>query len=173
MWFLRPQDAAAHAHIEKGGKPIGCETAEKMGYFDVVSDTWNVSRVCGTFKEREGWHGCQMPIGVLNRVISASSNENYVVLDPFNGSGTTVVAAALLNRKYVGIDQSAEYVGYAQKRLNHALEVAEKNGDGVTTPPPATIVFDPKRASRVMTKTDALGRPRVARKARATAKKSA
>ena len=55
-----------------------------------------MSRVCGTFKEREGWHGCQMPIGVLNRIISASSNENDVVLDPFNGSGTTVVAAALL-----------------------------------------------------------------------------
>jgi len=170
VWFLRPQDAAAHAYVEQGGKPIGCDIAEKMGYFDVVSDTWNVSRVCGTFKEREGWHGCQMPIGVLNRIIAASSNAGDVVIDPFNGSGTTVVAAALLNRKYVGIDQSAEYVGYAQKRLNHALEVAEK-ADGSAAPTP--IVFDPKRASRVMTKTDALGRPRVARKARATAKKSA
>jgi DNA modification methylase len=109
-----------------------------------------------------------MPIGVLNRIISASSNKDDVVLDPFNGSGTTVVAAALLDRHYVGIDQSAEYVGYAQKRLNHALEVADKNGNGATT-----IVFDPKRASRVMTKTDALGRPRVARRARSTAKKSA
>ena len=156
VWFLRPQEAAPHAYFEPG------------------YDTWNVSRVCGTFKEREGWHGCQMPIGVLNRIIAASSNAGDVVLDPFNGSGTTVVSAALLNRRYVGIDQSAEYVGYAQKRLNHALEVAGKDGNGATT-----IVFDPKRASRVMTKTDALGRPRVprvarvARKARATAKKSA
>jgi site-specific DNA-methyltransferase (adenine-specific) len=162
VWFLRPQDAAAHAYLEKGGTPIGCDRAEKMGYFDVVSDTWNVSRVCGTFKEREGWHGCQMPIGVLNRIIAASSNENDVVLDPFNGSGTTVVAAALLNRHYVGIDQSAEYVRYAQKRLEHALDSAAKDGKNGS----ATIVFDPKRASRVMTKTDALGRPRVARAAR-------
>ncbi|MEA2707672.1 MAG: hypothetical protein QOF78_273 [Phycisphaerales bacterium] len=170
VWFLRPQDAAAHAYVEKGGRPIDCDVAEKMGYFDVVSDTWNVSRVCGTFKEREGWHGCQMPIGVLNRVISASSNPGDVVLDPFNGSGTTVIAAALLNRRYVGIDQSAEYVGYANKRMNHALEAAGKNGNGGAG---ATIVFDPKRASRVQTKTDALGRPRVARRARSTAKKSA
>ena len=154
VWFLRPQEAAPHAYFEPG------------------YDTWNVSRVCGTFKEREGWHGCQMPIGVLNRIIAASSNPNDVVLDPFNGSGTTVVAAALLNRRYVGIDQSAEYVGYAQKRLNHALEAADKNGGG-RDGSPATIVFDPKRASRVMTKTDALGRPRVARRARSTAKKSA
>ena len=162
VWFLRPQDAAAHAYVEPGGTPIGCDAAKEMGYFDVVSDTWNVSRVCGTFKEREGWHGCQMPIGVLNRIIAASSNEGDVVLDPFNGSGTTVVAAALLNRRYVGIDQSAEYVGYAQKRLAHALETAQKAGSG-----PASIVFDPKRASRVMTKTDALGRPRVQRRNRA------
>src|SRR4051794_13729482 len=79
-WFLRPQEAAPH------------------GYFEPDCDTWNVSRVCGTFNEREGFHGCQMPIGVLNRIILASSNENDIVLDPFNGSGTTVVAAALLGR---------------------------------------------------------------------------
>src|SRR5947208_3665655 len=125
-WFLRPQEAAPH------------------GYFESGFDTWNESRVCGTFKEREGWHGCQMPIGVLNRIIKASSNVGDVVLDPFNGSGTTVVAAALLNRNYVGIDQSEEYVGYARKRLEHALEHSSK--DGQTIAPPAKI-FDAKRAS--------------------------
>jgi site-specific DNA-methyltransferase (adenine-specific) len=150
-WFLRPQEAAEH------------------GYFEPGCDTWNVSRICGTFGEREGWHGCQMPIGVLNRVIKASSNEGDVVLDPFNGSGTTAVAAALLNRQYVGIDQSAEYVEFAKKRLAHALEVAGKEGvNGAAAP----IIFDTKRASRVMTKTDALGRPRVARRPR-SAKKTA
>src|SRR4051812_47363691 len=96
-WFLRPQEAAAH------------------GYFEAGCDTWNESRVCGTFREREGWHGCQMPIGVLNRIILASSNPGDIVLDPFNGSGTTVVSAALLGRNFVGIDQSEEYVGYARK----------------------------------------------------------
>jgi len=143
-WFLRPQEAAPH------------------GYFEPGYDTWNESRVCGTFKEREGWHGCQMPIGVLNRIIKASSNPGDVVLDPFNGSGTTAVAAALLDRKYVGIDQSAEYVGYAKKRLAHALEVAaQKNGKGDIA---ATIVLDAKRASKVQTETDAFGRRRVARR---------
>jgi site-specific DNA-methyltransferase (adenine-specific) len=144
VWYLRPQEAAAHAYFEPG------------------YDTWYESRVCGTFKEREGWHGCQMPIGVLNRIILASSNKGDVVLDPFNGSGTTVVAAALLDRKYVGIDQSKEYVGYAQKRLAHALETAKKGGNGA-----ATKIFDPKRASRVMTNTDAFGRARVPRRGRA------
>jgi site-specific DNA-methyltransferase (adenine-specific) len=143
VWFLRPQEAAPHAYFEPGG------------------DTWNESRVCGTFKEREGWHGCQMPFGVLNRIIKASSNKNDIVLDPFNGSGTTVVAAALLDRQYVGIDQADEYVAHARKRLAHALEHKENGREA------APILLDAKRASRVQTQTDAFGRPRVARRSRA------
>src|SRR5687767_6226016 len=145
-WFLRPQEAAPH------------------GYFEPGFDTWNESRVCGTFKEREGWHGCQMPIGVLNRIIKASSNPGDVVLDPFNGSGTTVVAAALLGRKYVGIDQSAEYVEYARKRLEHALDAAAASGANGKPDAAVAAAIDPKRASKVNTETDAFGRPRVARR---------
>ena len=140
VWFLRPQEAP---HL-----------------FAPEADTWYVSRVCGTFKEREGWHGCQMPIAVLDRIITASSNPHEIVLDPFNGSGTTVVSAALLDRKYVGIDQSEAYVGYARKRLEHALQnAAADNGAD-----PIAAVIDPKRASKVMTETDAFGRKRVARR---------
>jgi DNA modification methylase len=110
-----------------------------------------------------------MPIGVLNRVIQASSNPGDIVLDPFNGSGTTVVAAALLGRRYVGIDQSEEYVGYAKKRLEHALEKSAEatkgpNANGAKPADPVAAVIDPKRASKVMTETDAFGRPRVARR---------
>ena len=151
-WFLRPQEAAPHAYFEPG------------------CDTWNVSRVCGTFNEREGFHGCQMPMGVLTRIIKASSNAGDIVLDPFNGSGTTVVAAAMLDRKYIGIDQSEEYVGYARKRLQHALETKVR---GTTATIDLRAIADPQRASKILTGTDAFGRPRVARRARSTAKKSA
>jgi site-specific DNA-methyltransferase (adenine-specific) len=139
-WYLRPQEAGA------GG-----------AHFLPEQDTWNESRLCGTFKEREGWHGCQMPIAVLDRIIKASSNPGDLVLDPFNGSGTTCVSAALLGRKYVGFDQSEQYVKYAQTRLAHALEAAVAAGK-------AAAVGDPKRASKVRTATDAFGRPRVARR---------
>ena len=140
-WFLRPQEA----------------NAAEPQLFSGESDTWNVSRVCGTFKEREGWHGCQMPIGVLDRVIQAASNPGDVVLDPFNGSGTTCVSAALLGRQYVGIDQSGEYVAFAKKRLEATLTPAPTAG-------PAAAVIDPARASKVMTETDSFGRRRVARR---------
>ncbi|HEY8668581.1 MAG TPA: site-specific DNA-methyltransferase [Tepidisphaeraceae bacterium] len=139
-WYLRPQ-----------------ETPEPL--FASEGDTWNVNRVCGTFKEREGWHGCQMPIGVLDRIIKASSNPGDIVLDPFNGSGTTTVAAAMLGRQYVGIDQSADYIAYARKRMAHVLE------KGTQTEPAdgKSLFMDPKRESKVLTATDAFGRPRVTR----------
>jgi len=81
-------------------------------------DVWNQhSRVCGTFKERQLWHPCQMPESVLKKIIAVSSNENDCVLDPFNGSGTTAAAACQMNRNYVGIDISEDYVENTKKRL--------------------------------------------------------
>src|SRR5260221_4269099 len=102
-----------------------------------------------------------MPISVLNRIIAASSNPGDVVLDPFNGSGTTVVAAALLGRNYVGIDQSEEYVGFARKRLAHALEQSTPNaadakpeGESKRLAPAIAAATDPARASKILTETD-------------------
>ena len=81
-------------------------------------DVWDqYSRVCGTFKERTGWHPCQMPESLLARIIAASSNPGDLVLDPFNGSGTTTAVASQLGRRYTGIDISKNYVANARKRL--------------------------------------------------------
>jgi len=81
-------------------------------------DVWNgYSRVCGTFKERTGWHPCQMPEGLLKRIIAVSSNPCDCVLDPFSGSGTTAAAATQSGRNYVGIDISEKYVENANRRL--------------------------------------------------------
>jgi 23S rRNA G2445 N2-methylase RlmL len=93
-----------------------------------------------------------MPIAVLDRIVKASSNPGDIVLDPFNGSGTTAVSAALLGRQYIGIDQSAEYVEFARKRLEHALAARDRHAT------------DGARESRVFTEVDAFGRQRVRRK---------
>jgi hypothetical protein len=73
--------------------------------------------VCGTFKERTGWHPCQMPEGLLKRIIAASSNPGDCILDPFSGSGTTVVVAYQMNRDYVGIEISEQYAKKAKERM--------------------------------------------------------
>lgn len=84
----------------------------------IPDDVWEFSRVCGTFNERIGDHPCQMPESLLERIIKASSQEGDVVLDPFGGTGTTVVVAARLKRKFITIDISNKYVNVINKRLS-------------------------------------------------------
>jgi site-specific DNA-methyltransferase (adenine-specific) len=97
-WILRPQDV-----------PDG---------FTADGDTWYFPRVCGTFKERAGWHGCQMPEQLLGRILRACTNPGDVVLDPFGGSGTTLVVAKKLGRRYLGFELSPEYAAQIQARLD-------------------------------------------------------
>lgn len=107
-WLLRPQDL-----------PEG---------FSADSDTWYYSRVAGTFKERMGFHGCQMPEQLLGRIIQACSNPGEVVLDPFAGSGTTLAVAKKLGRTYLGTELSAEYADQASRRIDQTKEGEPLNG---------------------------------------------
>ena len=59
----------------------------------------------------------QKPLKLLERIIMVSSNQGDVVLDPFCGSGTTLVAANNLGRKYIGIDQNPEAISISRERL--------------------------------------------------------
>jgi site-specific DNA-methyltransferase (adenine-specific) len=101
-WFLRPQDV--------------------KGSFTPEEDVWYVPRVCGTFKERAGWHGCQMPEQLLGRIIKVSSNPGDLVLDPFAGSGTTLVVAKKLARRWIGFELSKNYADKVRTRLDATRE---------------------------------------------------
>jgi site-specific DNA-methyltransferase (adenine-specific) len=63
------------------------------------------------------WHPTQKPEALMRWVISNYTNENDLILDPFLGSGTTAVAAKLLNRRYIGIEIEKRYCEIAEKRL--------------------------------------------------------
>lgn len=108
QWVLRPQDL-----------PDG---------FQPTDDTWYYARVAGTFKERQGFHGCQMPEQLLGRIIRVSSNASDIVLDPFAGSGTTLAVAKKLERKWVGCELSEEYVRAATERLDAVQKGAALDG---------------------------------------------
>ncbi len=99
-WITRPQDAPQFLS------------------FAPDHDTWYFARVAGTFKEREGFHGCQMPEQLLARIIRTSSKAQDLVLDPFCGSGTTVCAAKKLGRQWMGFELSEDYVGFINQRLD-------------------------------------------------------
>ena len=98
-WILRPQDL-----------PNG---------FPAAHDTWYFPRVAGTFKEREGFHGCQMPEQLLGRIIRISSDPMAVVLDPFAGSGTTLAVAQKLGRQWIGLELSKDYVNRIKDRIKN------------------------------------------------------
>jgi len=86
----------------------------------VPDDVWTFSRVCGTFKERQGRHPCQMPEALLERIVRASSNEGDLVLDPFCGTGTTLAVAQKFGRNYIGIDISPKYCELSRRRMQQA-----------------------------------------------------
>ncbi|MDR1552469.1 MAG: site-specific DNA-methyltransferase [Prevotellaceae bacterium] len=66
-----------------------------------------------------GKHPTQKPLALLKRIISSSTNDGSLILDPFNGGGTTGVAAKFIgNRKYIGIDIEKEYIALTINRLN-------------------------------------------------------
>jgi DNA methylase/Restriction endonuclease len=71
-------------------------------------------------KERLGYP-TQKPLALLERIISASSNEGDLVLDPFCGCGTTVHAAQKLNRRWIGIDVTHLAIHLIKRRLNEAF----------------------------------------------------
>lgn len=80
-----------------------------------MKDVWNIP--CINIKEKNyGAHPTQKPIRLMERLIIATSKKNALVLDPFNGSGTTGIACYKHNRKYVGIDLSKEYLDITIKR---------------------------------------------------------
>ncbi len=64
-----------------------------------------------------GSHPTQKPVALLERIIEASTTADATVLDPFNGSGTTGVAALRLGRRYTGIDLDPSYLNLTKKRL--------------------------------------------------------
>jgi site-specific DNA-methyltransferase (adenine-specific) len=117
-WILRPQDLP--------------------GGFRPDEDTWYVPRVAGTFKEREGFHGCQMPEQLLGRIIRCSSNPGDIVLDPFAGSGTTLAVAKKLGRQWIGIELSPDYAAKIRARLTKTRVGDPLDGvaDPLTSAPP-------------------------------------
>ena len=70
-------------------------------------------------EKKFGHHPTQKPLALLERIISASTKEGALILDPFCGSGTTGVAAKMLKRNFIGIDNNQEYLEISRKRLEN------------------------------------------------------
>jgi len=100
--YARTDDGAVIGNGSKKGVPL--------------SDVWEIPFLNPKAKERIGYP-TQKPVLLLNRIIEIATDEGDVVLDPFCGSGTTLVAAQLLKRNSIGIDISSEAIDLTKCRL--------------------------------------------------------
>lgn len=104
----------------KGDVVIG---KEKKGV--PLSDVWEIPFLNPKAKERTGYP-TQKPILLIENIIRIASNEGDVVLDPFCGSGTTLVAASLMKREFIGIDISKDAVELTRNRLENPFKTSSQ-----------------------------------------------
>ncbi len=97
---------------DKNGEVVAAK--EKKGV--PTSDVWDIPFLNPKAKERTGYP-TQKPIELLEKIIEISTDKGDTVLDPFCGSGTTLVSAKLQGREYIGVDINPEAVSLAKKRL--------------------------------------------------------
>ena len=86
-----------------------------------LNDVWDIPYLNPKAKERVGYP-TQKPLLLLERIIELTTDESDIVLDPFCGSGTTCVAAKLLNRNYIGIDKSIEAIELSKSRIENPIK---------------------------------------------------
>ena len=91
----------------------------QMGYTDVWTDI--------DFYKEKHLHPTQKPLKLIRRLVEASSNPGDVVLDPFSGSGSTLVSCIQLNRHYIGIELDEEYYKIGLQRIKEEHDERSSN----------------------------------------------
>ena len=91
------------------------ELMRKLNGYKQMPDVWHLPAI-SRWEKSCGKHPTQKPLSLLSRIILASTTENSWILDPFCGSGTTGIAASLLNRRFLGIDNEVPFLEMAKAR---------------------------------------------------------
>src|SRR5210317_739063 len=99
--------------MSKGTK--GTSTLEKDEFMESTLSIWNISPA----RAKKIGHPAPFPVELAKRFINLYSFKNDLILDPFIGSGSTAIAAKLLNRDYIGYELNPEYVKIAKNRLEN------------------------------------------------------
>ncbi|QPQ56316.1 site-specific DNA-methyltransferase [Allosphingosinicella flava] len=118
LWFVKPYTIGATLADNMLHHGVGAYNDAAFSRYCDKSE--NVLRI-GNAPGEGGLHPTQKPVRLMQALIELASQPDQIVLDPFAGSGTTAVAAALLNRRFIAIEQDASYVKIARKRLENEL----------------------------------------------------
>ncbi len=121
---------------EAGGRPYKSTQRGRL-YFDAkgpaLTDVWDIPFLSTVSSERTGWP-TQKPIALVERMIRASTKPGDLVADFFCGSGTTLLAAKQLGRRWLGCDISAKAVAIARRRLRSCFKSTSSRGPSHTRP---------------------------------------
>ena len=107
-------------------------------------DIWNIPNVKSNHVEKTD-HPCQYPVELIERLILSMSNKDDWILDPFSGTGTSIIAAIRHNRRGVGAEIIKKYVEIAKERINKAI-----NGS-LRTRPMNKPIYDPNKFNNKLT----------------------
>ena len=84
-------------------------------------DVWEITNIKALHPEKTD-HPCQFPVALVDRLVKSLSNPGDLVIDPFLGSGTTLIAAAINGRRSIGIEISKKYVEISKKRIRSLIQ---------------------------------------------------
>jgi site-specific DNA-methyltransferase (adenine-specific) len=118
LWFTKPYKIGTTIADNVIRHGVGAYNEEAL--LKYADKPENVLR-CKFMPREWGLHATQKPGSLMRALIELSTTEGQLVLDPFCGSGSSLVAAKELNREYLGFDVSSEYVGIATRRLTSQL----------------------------------------------------
>ena len=90
-----------------------------------MTDVWRLPAIA-PWEKSCGKHPTQKPLGVLARLIQASTKPAAWVLDPFSGSATTGIAANLLGRKYLGLEIEEQFLSMSKARREEIENISKK-----------------------------------------------
>ena len=105
----------AKKDIKKAKHKFNYQLMKELNGGKQAKDVWE-SSLTKPSEKKCGKHPTQKPMAILEKIILASTDEGDLILDPFNGSGTTGIVANKLKRKYIGIDLEKEYLDITIKR---------------------------------------------------------
>ena len=98
------------------------ELMKKINGGTQMRDLWSLPAIA-KWEKSCGKHPTQKPLPLLARIILASTKENDWILDPFTGSGTTGIAASLLNRRFLGLDKEEKFLEISKKRREEINDI--------------------------------------------------
>ena len=122
-----------------------------------MTDVWHLPAIA-RWEKSCGKHPTQKPLGVLTRLIQASTLPGAWILDPFSGSGTTGIAANLLGRRYLGLEKEEEFLAMSKARREEIENINQKN-DYLQRLTKAKIILPQDNSSTVSDSSEEYGVP--------------